>query len=255
LEVSLRDVDDDQTGGYKMRMNDLTLKSKDPFRARLLLSTLAAGKSTTCFDASNFFSTTHNLGGAATPATTVTGGGNYLSFTAASADGVNHAFAILIHGPDQGVVRPLMFQARKEPKFMTDAGTPQSFKAKKAGYWIDLEAAAAFGYWWDAVLLEITNTPTLIELSECLDAARQQFRGFTLPTALPTDPLEYVHEQMQFRPDVSTVVCSTGLEMLFTHLLGEERIGVSVAGSTSGFTNNIYYNKFGLVTSNYMNVA
>ena len=251
LTVALRDVEDDQVGGYKLRMNDLTQKAKAPFRSRLLMTTLAAGGTSVCFDGSNFFGTTHNLGGTGlTLPPGFTGGGNDIAFTSSnSSDGIVHTFDILVHN---GPLKPLLYQDRKGPKFNTDAGTPQSEKAKKADYWIDLEAAAGFGYWWDAVRIKITNTPSLTDLGTCVDAARRAMRLFTLPTALPTDPVERVHEQTDFNPKNATIVCSTGLEQLFRHLLFEDRVGVSVAGSTGGITSNIYYRAFGLVTTGYL---
>jgi len=170
----------------------------------------------------------------------------------ASNDAVVHRFMVLVHD-DQVPLKPLMIQKRKSPEFRTDAGSPASFKAKHADYWIDMEANAAYGYWWNAIQMTITDTPTLTELFAAMDACRQQLRQFSLPRALPTDPTEYVHEQTQFNALSATIVCSTGLEQLFNHALNEDRVGVSVAGSTAGITSNIYYKGFSLVTSNLIN--
>lgn len=246
MTVANRDVEDDNVNGYRLRMNDLTLKARKPFQSRLVYAKLAAGESELCFDGSYFFATSHNWGGAGAVPNGFTGGGNLVSFTAAASDAVVHRFVLM--NPSSAVM-PLVYQDRKQPNFETDAGTKQSIKAKKSDYWIDLEGAAAFGYWWDAVMVKITNTPTLIELMTCVDAARQCMRRFTLPVALPTDPVERVHEQTQFNESSSTIVCSTGLEQLFGHLLGEDRVGVSVAGSTAGITSNIYYRFATLITT------
>lgn len=251
LLVNLRDVEDDIVGGYKLRMKDLAEKAKAPFRSRILMQLLANGASTTCFDGSNFFSSTHNLGGVGTTPTGFGGGGNSLTFNSAASDAGTYRFVMLVH---QGSLNPLIFQDRKAPKFMTDAGTPETEKAKKALYWVDIEAAVAFGYWWDAVLVTITDLPTLTELGTCIDGARQAMRRFTLPLALPTDPVERVHEQTEFSQKNITIVSDTKLEQMFRHLANEERIGVSVAGSTAGFTNNIYYQTFNLVTTGYLDV-
>ena len=250
LTVNNRDIEDDIVNGYQMRMKDLTEKAKDPFKSRLLMTTLAAGGSSICFDGSNFFSSTHNQGGFGSVPLGFGGGGNAITFTSSnSSDAVVHTFIILVH---DGVLKPLIYQNRKPPRFMTDSGTPQSSFAKKSNYWIDLEAAAAFGYWWDAIKITITNTPSLIDLFTCIDAARICLRRFTLPRALVTDPVEKVHEQKMFNPLNATIVCSTGLEQLFHHLLNEDRVGVSVAGSTAGITSNIYYKAFGLVVTGYL---
>lgn len=252
--VPLRDIEDDQTGGYKLRMRDLVQKADAPFRNRLILQTLAAGKTTTCFDGSNFFSTTHNIGGYATniPGTSTNTGGNLLGFTAAAtSDAVVHRFVVMVKN---GMLDPLIYQNRKSPKFMTDAGTPASSKAKKADYWVDLEAAVAFGYWWDAVMVEVTNTPSVLELIAAFDCARQALRRFELPKALSTDPTEYPHEQLVIDPKTVHVVCSVGLETLFDRVLHETYYGISQAGSTSGIRpNSLYANKFTYTTTNYLN--
>lgn len=249
LTVPLRDVEDDIVGGYKMRMKDLTLKSRKPFQSKLIMQRLSLGASTTCFDGSNFFATSHTLGSAGNAPSGFGGGGNALTFTAAASDAVVHKFVMLVKND---ILQPLLYQDRKAAKFNTDAGTPQAEKAKQADYWVDLEGVAGFGYWWDAVQMTITNTPTITELISCVDACRVTFRRFTLPKALPTDPVERVHEQTPFDNSTITIVTSTGLEQLFNHILKEDRIGVSVAGATAGITNNIYYNTFGLITTGYL---
>ncbi len=255
LSVPLRDIEDDQIGGYKMRMNEMTVKSGKPFESKLVLTALANGSSGTCFDGSNYFATTHNLGGypATAPSSAFGGSGNALTMTATgSSDAVVHRFILMVHD-DQTPLKPLILQKRKSPEFRTDAGSPASFKAKEADYWIDFELAAAYGYWWNSVQVVITNTPSLTEVFSIIDACRQQIRQFSLPRALPTDPIEYAHEQTQFSPATATIACSVGLEQLLNHALNEDRVGVSVAGSTGGITSNIYYRGFNLVTSNLLN--
>lgn len=258
LRVPLRDVEDDQVGGYKLRMGDLTIKAGKPFESRLVFQTLANGGGSnsggTCFDGTKFFATTHALGGYASSVPSGFGGGaNALTYTSANtSDGATSRLIFLIHGPQQ-ILKPLLLLKRKPPKFMTDAGTPQSEKQKFADYWIDLEASAGYGYWWDAIRVTITNSPSLLDMFACIDAARQMFRTFTLPTALDTDPVEYVHEQTPFNAKTATIACSTNLEQLLNHALNEDRVGVSVAGSTAGITNNIYRGSFGLVTSALLN--
>lgn len=253
LSVPTRDIEDDLVGGYPIRMKDISEKAKEPFESRLAVATLQAGTTGTAFDGTAFFATSHNLGGAGAVPSGFTGGGNRLKFTAASGDTLTHAFILMV--TNNGVVKPIVYQKRKAPVFRTDAGTEMSYKAKIADYWIDLEAAAGYGYWWDAIRVDITNTPTLIELFQCIDAARQQMRTFTLPIALATDPVEYVHEQTQFTPDSSIIACSIGLEQMFNHLLYEDRVGVSVPGSNAGITSNIYFKQFALMTSNLIKFA
>ena len=254
LHVPTRDIEDDLVGGFDIRIKDLVKKADAPFRSRLLLTHLAAGKTKTCFDGSAFFATSHNIGGYATniPGTAGNTGGNMLGFTAAAtSDGLTHRFVVMTK---EGMLPPLIYQNRKPPKFMTDAGTAPSSKAKMAAYWIDLEAAAAFGYWWDAVMVEVTNTPSVLELIAAVDCARQALRRFELPKSLTTDPTEYPHEQLVINPKNVHVVCSVGLETLFDRVTTQHLLGVNQAGSSSGLNpNNAYVGKFGYTVSNYLN--
>lgn len=252
--VPLRDLKDDQVGGYKRRMGDLMKKAGTPFQSRLALQKLAAGKTTTCFDDSYFFATTHNMGGYATniPGTTTNTGGNLLNInTAAIADGLTHRMVVCVKND---FLNPIVYQVRDNPKFMTDAGTPQSELADKAIYAVQLEAAAGYGYWWDAVMVEFAGTPTFTETLTGLDVAKQALRRFTYPISQATDPVEYPHEQTEWNPETITVVNSVGIENQLTKVLGENSYGISPAGSTAGFqTNNIYYKKFTQITTNALN--
>lgn len=249
INVSTRDVEDDQVGSYMMSIKDLGLDARSPFRARIVLQTMALGATTPCFDGSNFFATAHNLGSAGSVPNGFGGGGNSITLDAASNDGVTHKFVLAVHDRS---LKPFLYQNRKEPVLLTDAGSPASSKAKKADYWIDLEGAAAFGYWWDAVLVTITDTPTIVELGTALDAALIMLRSFKLPKAMNNSPDQRVHEQKEMSPANSTIICSLRLEQLFRHLLKDARIGVSVAGSTGGIANNVYYNRHGLVVSGFL---
>lgn len=250
FSVPTRDIEDDKVGGYKKRMGDLVKKADEPFRSQLCLTQLANGKTLTGFDGTAMFATAHALGtySSLVPGTTGNQGGNLLGFTATgSADAIVHRFCLLI---TNGPLKPLLYQSRKKPQFDTDAGTKQSSKAKKADYWIDLEAAAAFGYWWDAVMVEITNTPSVQDIWNAIDCARIALRSFKLPKARSEDPDEYIHEQLQFSPENSTIVCSTGIETKMDHALNETYYGT---GSGTFTSNNIYHKKFNLVASGRLN--
>lgn len=250
LSVSLRDVEDDQIGGYKLRMSELSQKAGKPHESRTVLQALANGSTGVCFDGSTFFNDTHNLGGYASAVPSGFGGGaNELTYDSANtSDATTNVFIVLIHGEEQ-MLKPMIYQKRKPFELKTDAGTPSSEKARFADYWIHGESAASYGYWWNAVKVTITDTPSLLDIFTCIDGVRRTFRKFTLPTALPTDPVEYVHEQTEFNANTATIVTCTALEQLFNHALNEDRVGVSVAGSTAGITSNIYYKGFNLVTS------
>lgn len=258
IKVPLRNIQDDKVGGYALRFKELGEKAR-VFPGRWVLQNLAVGASTVCFDGSNFFSKTHNQGsgtpGSSLPAPfdTANSGLNLLKYTSANtADGLTYQFIWLLH---YNTLKPMGYQARKVAELGTNSGAPESREAKEVRYWIDLEGNAFYGYWWDAILVQITNTPNLQDIFVCIDQAIKQFRSFQLPQALPDDPPLYTHQDIRFTPEIGTIVCSTGLEMLLTHALEEDRVGVSVAGSTSGITSNIYKGKAKLLASGYLNSA
>lgn len=252
LTVLNRDVEDDQIGGYKVRMRDLAEKAR-VFPQRLVPQVASLGSSTPCFDGSNFFATTHNLGtyNTATYSGWTSTSGNSLAYTSNnSADGVTNRIIFFVHN---GSLKPMIYQNRKAPALGTNSGTPQALEAKRTNYWVDLEGQAAFGYWWDAILVTITNSPSLADIFVILDGIVRQFRSFGLPVGLPTDPVEYVHEQLVFTAEVCTVLCSTGIERLMWHALYEDRVGAAVVPSNAGITWNIYRGLANLLTTNYLN--
>ncbi len=251
------DVDDDLVGGYAMQVSRMTLDGGAPFESRTVLGNLAAGGSTLCFDGSNFFATTHNLGATGTVPVGFGGGGNAITFTSANAaDGQTYVFIILMHGPEQGVVKPLLFQNREPLQFVTDAGTPQARIANENRYMMQRRCAPAFGFWWDAIRVTITNFPSLLDIFNCIDAARQMLWNFQLPKNLPTDPAQRVHEQTVFSPENCTIVSDTYLGMLMDHAINEAGYGIQTppTGTQAGFTaRSIYYKSAGVITSGYLN--
>lgn len=252
LTVLNRDIEDDQIGGYKVRMRDLSEKAR-VFPQRLVPQVASLGKSTLCFDGTNFFAAAHNIGTYNT--TTFSGwtatAGNYLQYTSSnSSDGIVHRFIMFVHN---GALKPMIYQNRKAPALGTNSGSPPALEAKRTNYWVDLEGQAGFGYWWDAILVECTNSPSLADIFVMLDGTVRQFRSFGLPTGLPTDPVEYVHEQLVFNSEVITLLCSTGIERLLWHALYEDRVGASVVAANAGITWNIYRGMGNLLTTVYLN--
>jgi phage major head subunit gpT-like protein len=250
ISVSLRDVEDDQIGGYPLRFQELGQKA-NAFPGRWVMQTLNNGASTTCFDGSSFFATSHNQGtGNSTLPTNFGGGVNALTYTAqGSSDATTHKAVFMIH---DGAIKPLGYQNRKAPALGTNSGETRSREAKQVNYWCDLEGNAFFGYWWDAIQVTITNTPNLTDIFTVIDVVIRQFYGFTLPASLPTDPSLYVHQDKEFTSEIATVACSLGIARLLTHAVTEDRIGVSVSGSTAGFTSNIFKGSFAVQPSGYL---
>ena len=254
LVIPLRDIEDDRIGGWPMRFQQLgTIAARFP--ERWIYQTLANGDGNLCFDGTNFFATSHNQGGGGLSVlpSGFTGGANDLTFTSTnSSDGATGKAVFMIDNPGSGPVKPIIYQRRKEAKLSTDSGTPESDIAKKVRYVIDLEAASLYGYWWDAILVNFVNTPSVTDIQTVLDVVMQQFQSFTLPRSLPSDPNLYVHQAIDLSKSVGTCVSGTLTAMLLAHVLGDARVGVSVAGATSGIANNIYYNRFKLLASAYM---
>lgn len=263
ISVSTRDIDDDLVGGYPLRFNELGAKA-ERFPERWIYQKLAAGNSTVGFDGSNYFAYTHTWGAVdsalTVPAPFTQNGsngvaltGNRLTYTSAnSSDGAAYKAIFLIVNQGSGPIKPILYQRRKGPKLGNDAGTPQSQKAKQADYWVDLEAEALYGYWWDSFLVETVNTPNLTDVFTIIDMVIKAFLSFQLPNALPSDPPMYTHQGLDLTTQLGVCLVSPGLAQLFWHALNEERIGVSVAGSTSGLTQNIYRGRFKLISSGYI---
>ncbi len=198
FQVELRDVEDLQTGGYELSAQQLSDKAR-AFPSRWVLQHLANGATLTGFDGTAFFADSHTIGS----------GDNLLTQTATGdALGGTYKLVALHTG---GRLKPLLWQNRKAPSLMTDAGTPQSSMAKKIRYWLDMEGQAAFGYWWDAIQITFTNLPNVQDLHTAFATIERTFRTFSLPTGLANEPLEYPHEQTEFSEANLCLVGSTAL--------------------------------------------
>ena len=200
-------LDDDQTGGFMLKPRELAMFARK-FPGRRVLKKLSLGKVDLGFDGTAMFANSHAIGT----------GDNLLAFDGASNDGLAHNLVALHHG---GELKPLIWQNRQGPDFETDGGTPQSKEAKLIKYWIDLRGEAAYGYWWDAVYVDITDTPSVIEMHAIIAAIEAAFRTFRLPQAISEQDGEYIHEQETFSTDNLTLVGSTGLADVLRHALGE----------------------------------
>ena len=232
FEVLLRDIQDDQTGGYLLKPKELAMKAK-LWPGRLAVQTLNQGMNNACFDGTNFFATTHAIGGfGAAPSQFASGGGNKFVATTAGADGVAHRIVVMICDHP---LKPLLYQNRKEPEFMTDSDSPSSRFSKKIRYWLDMESAVAYGFWWNAILVDFNNTPTITECQNVFTGVNSAFRQFTLPTSAPGDIPEYVHAIHQFDDKTTVTACSPGLEILLRQVLHNEVIVSSGAPVTNVF--------------------
>lgn len=231
--VLTRDIEDDKVGGYTLKPGELAKNAKE-FPGRIALQLLGLGASTACFDGTNFFADSHTIGT----------GDNSITKNCASDDSQTHYAALLYTG---GGIKPLIYQNRKPPTFLDDADDKQSRFNKQVRYWVDMEGAAAFGYWWDACLCTITDTPTVTECQSILADLATAFRGFYLEKATPEEQKVYIHEQTVFSTANATLVVSARLGELFRQVLTQPTIVNSGAAVT-----NIYNGFAKLCVSNYL---
>ena len=235
LQVLTRDIEDDQTGGYGVKFRELASKAK-AFPNHLVLEMLDDGSTTTCFDGSSFFADSHTIG---------TGDNLMGGSGTATANGLAYKIVALAKS---GMIKPLIFQDRKPFKLMDDTSSPDAAFRKELRWWIDGEAAAAFGYWWDAVEYTFTGIPTLTEVQTALGDIEDRFRTFKLPKAFTSDRSEFPHEQLEFSPASMTFVCATRLGNLMRIALTAD----TIVNSSSPVTN--VYKGFGkLVVSAKIN--
>lgn len=254
ISVATRDVEDDLVGGYNIRFQELGAKAAR-FPERWIYQKLAQGSSMPSIDGTNFFATSHNWGNSTlTPPAPFTGSWNNLTYTsAASADGAT-AKSVFMITDDTSYIRPMLYQDRKPPRLITNAGDKESQFRKQVDYACELEAEAFPGWWWSAIIVNWVNTPNLQDVFVVIDQVVKMFLQYQLPAALPSDPPMFVHQGLDLAPGkpIGTVVVSPLLSQLFMHALYEDRVGVSVVGSTSGLTWNVYKGRFGLITTAYM---
>lgn len=219
FEVLMRDIEDDQVGGYMKKPQELAEKAKK-FPNRLALQKLQAnGK---CFDGTDLFATSHTIGS----------GNNALTKNCAASDGGTFYLYALVCNK---AIKPLVYQDRKPPKLDTDADTKEASKTKVARYWVDMEGAIAYGHWWDTCRMVITDIPTVTEIQEAFAAFETALRGFSLPKNLASDTAEYPNEQLEFNANNILWCCSTGIANQVRTVLQSDTI---VSGSAA--VTNIY---------------
>lgn len=233
VKVRKTDLDDDQIGGYLRSIKALPAQGQKDIGFRIL-DKLAAGTSTAAadlgFDGAAFFAATHNIGS----------GNNLMTADNTGNDGVTHKILAMI--PTNPVIKPLMFQDRESlSELLTDAETPQAAKQKEFEYWADCRFGLVYGFWWDAILLTITDTPTLTELIGHIRDIVNRFRSFTLPKGADLDSAMYVHEGWMPSATELVLLCNMGLGELLSTVRTESLIAAGTSGAT---VTNQYREKF-----------
>lgn len=243
LGASLEDVEDDQTGLLAQQPAFIVQKAK-LFPGRLIDKLLGRGMSATiaqtgppigstvAFDGNAFFGTrtasTTNAFGVGT---------NLISYkSTGSSDGLAYNLVLLFYGSP--VLKPLFYQQRSGPDFETDAGTPQSKHQRQVRWWCDMRGGPAFSYWFNAVGVQITNTPNVADMHAIFSAAVAAFRTFQYPKIVSTEDGEYVHEQTVFDESNLCIVASTYLSEQLRQSISQEWIPQNIGNNTVATTNN-----------------
>lgn len=233
IEVGYDNLADDQVGGYALQSAVMAENAKN-YHQIAVQQELANGQTTPCFDASNFHASTHIIGSYAT-------GGNIISATTALSD-TTHAMVVNI--VTNKLVKPLLWQNREDAALQTDVGSPESRKNRMARWWADRRGKAAFGFWWDSILVKFTGTPTVVEMQTALGQVSSRFRSFIYPKNIPSDPDVFIHMSHQFNEKTTLILCSGGIE----HIV-RQALHLSLISSTE----NAYKGFASLAASGYLN--
>lgn len=223
ISVRKTDIDDDQIGGYLMSVNGLPNRAKKDV-GHITLAHLALGTTNLCFDGTAFFANSHTIGT----------GDNLDTYDCTGNDGVTHKIIAMV--TDNSVIKPVIFQDR-EPlsELKTTASTPQAELLKDYDYWVDGRFGLGYGYWWDAIHLTITDTPTVAECYLIIEQIINLFRTFTLPKGKDTDDSLYIHEGWDPQPTNFVLACNLKLGVILKRAL---KITQYVA--STGNVDNVY---------------
>lgn len=232
VNVRKTDLDDDQVAGYLNTVNAMPGRAQKDI-GHLVMAHLAAGTSKLCFDGSAFFANSHTFGS----------GDNLDTFNGDANDGATHKIIALI--TDNAAMKPVMFQDRESLSGLeTDADTKQAAKLKEYEYWADCRFGLGYGYWWDALHLTITDTPTVAECYTIIRQIINLFRTYTLPKGKDTDDSLYIHEGWEPMASNFYLCCNLKLaEILKT------AITISQYVASTGNVDNVYKDKATVVAT------
>lgn len=220
VTVRKTDLDDDQVGGYLKTINGMPKRGQGDIGFRIL-DKLADGTSDLCFDGTAFFADSHTVGS----------GDNLMTVDNSGNDGVTHyIIALVLTNPS---IKPVIFQDRESlSSLMTDADTPQAALAKEYKYWCDCRFGLAYGFWWDAIHITITDTPSLTETQSIVESLVNRFRTFTLPKGDDADDSLYVHEGWTPTSSDFYLLCNMKMGELLSTIETEPLIAAGTSGAT-----------------------
>lgn len=236
LTVRKTDLDDDQTGGYLKTIKALPQQGQKDIGFRILQK-VANGTSTSTndlgFDGAAMFADSHNIGS----------GDNLMTVDNAGNDGATHKIVAMI--PTNPVIKPILFTDRESLGVLdTDADTPQGRLQKEFQYWSDCRFGLGYGFWWDAIHITITDTPTMQELLNIVKSLVDRFRTFTLPKGNDVDDAMYVHEGWMPSASDFTLLCNMSLGTKLSTLHDNTIITADTSGAP---LDNDYKGKFTLI--------
>ncbi len=265
FSISDDDVNDFQVEGWPRKAQELGKKAAIfPNRESLRMLNKAAlqfpatgpvaspATDTTCWDGSQLFAPAaqpgalptgaqHLYGTSSAAPTGGTDGGNVINFQAQTGTGTYKVVAV-VTAAEYGI-KPILWQNRMAAELRTDAGTPQADFKRETAWWVTLRGAVGFAYWWDVILVNVTNLPTVQEAQTIFGNVKSRFRTFGLPTVLASDTIERVHEQVTFTNKNLLLIVSTGLENIFDQVRT-----LSLIANTE----NPFQNKFDLTASGFL---
>jgi len=226
FQSTLEDFDDEQTGALAMKPKELVEKCK-LFPGRQTLISLGNGASTPCFDGTNFFAGSHTYGT----------GNNNLTYTSLVNDSTTHYLYALYFG--NSVLKPLIWQNRAGPELRTIAGTEQSYESRQIRWWCDLRGGYGYGYWWNAIKMTITGTPSVIDMLLIFQLIDNAFRSFTLPVTQTNEKPEYIHEQTVFSDKNLYMMGSIKLQQVLRQSLGLPVVPQYLPGGQNVVSGNV----------------
>lgn len=231
VQVSKDDLEDDQIGGYLKSIQDLPNRAEKD-AGHIMLAHLAAGTSNTCFDGTAFFANSHTFGT----------GDNLDTFDGSANDGATHKIIAMIA---DGPIKPLIYQDRESLSgLLTDADTPQALKLRQFEYWSDMRFGKGYGFWWDAIHMTITDTPTVAEVYTIVRQIINLFRTFKLPKGRDSDDELYVHEQWEPTASNFVLVCNLSLKELV-----DTAVRITQYVTSTGNVDNVYKDKATVLAS------
>ena len=228
--VQKETLDDDQIGGYLKAIGAMPEGAKKDIKYKIL-STLAGGASNPCFDGTNMFASSHTIGS----------GNNLMTADNASNDGVTHKIIATI---TDSPAKPILFQNREPLSSLNDNGSQQGLEAREFRYWADTRFGVACAAWFSSVLMTITDTPTLPELTAIILSMFNRLRTFTLPKGADVDDALYFHEGWTPASNNCTLLCNLQLATLLETIRDSELIA---SGTSGGVVTNYLQGKFKVV--------